>query len=279
MGVSPSMSRPTPIWRRCLLIAERGQTEVIQVLLDAGARVDAGSTEGETPPHVAAYHSRHAAAIKLLESGADANAADGHGLPPLFRAIESCTPETVDLLLEHGADIQARSSMGLTPVHWACARERRRGFLVRPEQRHLPWDLRSWLQQGADVNARDQHGRTPLHGAAEKGAHLAISWLAQSGADVGAKDNAGWTALWCAALQRLMTLNSLRALVQAGADVNSTDEHDKTVLHHLAAPKHSAARTPLIGRSRRCWTTVRTPPPPMRTAIPLSTVPQHATAP
>ncbi|NCG57103.1 MAG: hypothetical protein GWP35_09400 [Proteobacteria bacterium] len=52
----------------------------------------------------------------LLEKGAEVNARDTDGFTPLMWAARSSTPEIVQLLLEKGADVNARTTGGFTPL-------------------------------------------------------------------------------------------------------------------------------------------------------------------
>ena len=55
----------------------------------------------------------------LLQNDADVNAADGDGLTPLHDAAYNGHTDIVDLLIENKADINAKDIYGLTPLHWA----------------------------------------------------------------------------------------------------------------------------------------------------------------
>lgn len=53
----------------------------------------------------------------LLNHNADVNAKDNEGKTPLHDAIVSGHPEVTQLLLRHKADVNARFVQGTTPLH------------------------------------------------------------------------------------------------------------------------------------------------------------------
>jgi ankyrin repeat protein len=84
---------------------------------------DARTGLGSTPLHLAATNSDPGALQVLLAAGANVNAKDAEGNTPLHMAAYTNRYEQARLLLEAGADIEAVSSGGRTPI--ALARKSR----------------------------------------------------------------------------------------------------------------------------------------------------------
>ena len=107
--------------------AERGDGEMGEVLLYAGARVDAGTRIGHyTPLHLAA-RSAHAAMVELLlRAGSDPDArTTNSGASPLHVAAGSGDAQVIGLLIDAGADVNGReSAWGQTPLIFAAAGNR-----------------------------------------------------------------------------------------------------------------------------------------------------------
>ena len=78
---------------------------------------------GECPLHWAASGGtdRSDVIALLLEAGADVNARSGGGRVPLHSAAGSGSLEHVSLLLKAGADVNARDGVGNTLLHLAAA--------------------------------------------------------------------------------------------------------------------------------------------------------------
>lgn len=107
--------------------AERGDGEMGQMLIYAGAAVDAVTRIGQyTPLHVASTAGRARVIALLLESGADVSAGTTtSGVTPLHLAAASGSVEAVSTLLDHGADIDAReSAWEQSPLIFAAASDR-----------------------------------------------------------------------------------------------------------------------------------------------------------
>ncbi len=111
---------------------QQGDGEIVALLLDAGADVEARTRLGShTPLHVASRSARTAALRALLAAGADARAVTTTGATALHFAAAAGGPETVAALLDHGADADAREPVwGQTPLMFAAAAARTEAVAV-----------------------------------------------------------------------------------------------------------------------------------------------------
>ena len=107
--------------------AERGDAELADVLLYAGARVDAGTRIGHyTPLHLASRRAGATVVEVLLDAGSDPNASTTNsGATPLHLAAATGDPAVVEVLVEAGADVNGREgAWGQTPLIFAAASNR-----------------------------------------------------------------------------------------------------------------------------------------------------------
>ncbi|GAB7046906.1 ankyrin repeat domain-containing protein [Catenuloplanes indicus] len=199
--------------------AHRGNGEIVDRLLRAGARVEAIRPRGATPLRVAVAYGLADIVRSLLRHGAltvepagrgsvlttavsvtshrsgpahlavlrlllEAGAAPAPGEEePLLTAVmlPHVPPAVLRLLLAHGANPDQRRSDGAPAIVVAA----RRGD-------HAQVDV--LLTAGAAVDARDRHGRTALMHAAERGEQRVVATLLLAGADPGATGPDGTTA-------------------------------------------------------------------------------------
>jgi len=108
--------------------AERGHAAVADLLLSAGATVDAKTRIGSyTPLHLASRGGHGSIATALLDAGADPHATTtGSGVTPVHLAAGAMDgAEVVTELLRRGADVDApEASSGQTPLMFAGAYNR-----------------------------------------------------------------------------------------------------------------------------------------------------------
>jgi len=149
--------------------AEKGHAPVCDVLLRAGALVDARDHYGATALHYAAAGGHLAVMRVLLERGADIDAPGRFGRAPLHAALPH--PEAVRLLLDCGAQLEACDKREWTALHWSVA------------DGHCE-SARLLLERGADVDAAGSNGWTPLFLAARNEQLELVSLLLGAGADV-----------------------------------------------------------------------------------------------
>jgi len=100
-----------------------GKPEAARTLLDAGAAVNAYSTNGlhVQPLHSAAAGRHHEVCRVLLTAGADVNATQQDDYTPLHAAAQHGDDELAELFLSAGADPNARLANGTTPADSAEA--------------------------------------------------------------------------------------------------------------------------------------------------------------
>ena len=96
--------------------------KVKQLLAEAPGLVNEKDWLGDTPLHVAAQTDNIEMVGLLLDHKADINARADAGWTALHWAVYLCDKEMTALLLRHHADVNARISIGYAPLHWAACR-------------------------------------------------------------------------------------------------------------------------------------------------------------
>lgn len=238
--------------------ARKDHKRVVEMLLSAGAEVNAANDRGVTPTHRAVQIGGDSLEL-LLRWGADVGARDERGRAPLHWASTYPRLEVIERLIEVGADVGARDHEGRTPLHYAAQwgqlpvmemlldagaeLDARASFAVTPTFL-AAWHgkelaVRALLEVGADADACDDTGRTPLHAAAA-GMHTSVAEvLIAGGATVDRSDAFGFTPLHEAARRNNTRL--IDVLIEAGADYHADDHLERTPLHVAAMRNHKAA--------------------------------------
>ncbi|MDR2901551.1 MAG: ankyrin repeat domain-containing protein [Lactobacillales bacterium] len=201
--------------------------EFIQVLLDAGADVNARGNAQETPLHTAAKEIKSAKTVEmLLKNGADVNALNSYSQTPLMLAAVRYVDEGIvpTLLSAKNINLEITDSRGETALFYAVGRNADLDEIIKPI-----------VGAGANVNAIRENGDTILIAALRRGNNPeTIRYLVESGVDVNQKD-----ALFVAFSQH-SNPKVIEALVKGGADLKKTDSAGYTPLAHALNRNHSA---------------------------------------
>jgi ankyrin repeat protein len=96
-----------------ILALQARDTDLIKVLIDAGANVNTPDNLGLTPLFHASHS--HAGTVMLINAGANVNAVDLHGHPSLVHAAIMGYTATVKLLIEAGAIIKTEIVKYVSP--------------------------------------------------------------------------------------------------------------------------------------------------------------------
>ena len=104
---------------RLHIAAVNGNDDVVRVLLERGADINARTSTQRTPLHIAVEKWHDEVVRMLLERGADVNARNMWQATPLHIAAFHGDDEVARMLLERGADINARTKDGETALDWA----------------------------------------------------------------------------------------------------------------------------------------------------------------
>jgi uncharacterized protein len=208
-----------------LLVAERGEVQRVQALLESDATlVNARGAHAKTPLHWAAEKNYRDLAEVLLAAGADIDAQTTWGMTPLQWAANMGSREVADVLLQHGAKSQlnmwAAAGLGMLDVvqsFWEAPDKLRPGagqtrtrrtpdggwgkmpppedypslvseaFYIAARNGHVEV-AKFLLEKGADINCRGFFGGTGLHWAAINGHKKMVEFLIANGADPELRD-------------------------------------------------------------------------------------------
>ncbi len=199
---------------------------MIAALLGAGT----GGALAQVPPtsrEIAGYTGILLAAARgaavevgrLAAAGADANVRDGYGRTPLHVATFGRHRDAITALVIAGADLNAKEHDRYDAITIAAVAD------------DTP-TLRLLLKSGASAKLMtSRYDGTALIAAAHLGHEEAVKLLIEAGAPLDHVNNLGWTAL----IESIVLGNggqrhieTLRALVRAGADVNLADRNGAT---------------------------------------------------
>lgn len=96
--------------------AKNGDEEMVRMLLDKGAVINARNMTGRSALHLAAQAGLVGVVRVLVESGASVDSQDRYGWSPLHLAVKHKKVEVVELLRNVGANMNLEDKKGETPL-------------------------------------------------------------------------------------------------------------------------------------------------------------------
>jgi ankyrin repeat protein len=232
--------------------ARLDRAELVQTLIRAGAQVNVKNRYSVTPLSLASVNGSAAVVDALLKAGADANTVGTDGETVLMLAARTGNPDAVRLLIERGANVNARETWhGETAVMWAAA-EDHAAVVSLLASRGADLNIKSTVPEFPKVKvdaatmvftALPRGGLTALMLAARQGAGEGVRALAEAGADLNAVDPDGMTALNIAIINA--HYDEAAILVEKGASPDIGDAAGMTPLYAVVDMQH---QEPLVNR-------------------------------
>ena len=236
-----------------ILAVQNGNSAITGLLLDAGASVNKTMSNGETPLMMAARTGDLATLQVLLDNGADIDAVENlRGTNALMWAAANRNADAVRLLLANGAQIAATSGTtrpGRNPYLAPTARDRireafdNRGFgrisddavdvndgsprsreevLARIPENLLEDFVREQENPVQPPPRKQWGGLAALHFAVRENDLESVKVLVEAGADVNQISEYGWSPLLTATQNRFYQIGMY--LLENGADPNIANE-------------------------------------------------------
>jgi ankyrin repeat protein len=181
----------------------------VKLLLDHGANINTASKRGRTALFLAAMTDRSADTVRLLlAKGADPKMTDSFKNTVLIASAAGNDTETIRLIIDAGVDVNAANALGLTPL------------IVSAGDNGNVRSVKMLLAKGAQVNAVSlapfmYPGLAPKAGTPQFGSITALGMAAPFGPP-----------------------ELIKALLDAGADVNAKDVRDMTPLMMAVSTDH-----------------------------------------
>jgi len=221
-------------------MARRGDIDGVREIITKLESVDIRNDNQETLLHVAAWYGFAEIVELLVNASADVNARTYRGWTPLHHALRLPRNEAlradlleektqiIEFLISNGANVNAQENTGATPLMiFALA-----SSLAQDNTQFISQILEIFSRSDVNLNARSSIGITALSFAASRSNESVLVWLIQNNADVNLKDSNGMTPLHAAAIEANGEI--IQILIDAGADVHAIGNNGANALWYAA---------------------------------------------
>lgn len=237
------------------IITQKGNLEIVNLLIDKGALLDIKSNYGNTALHYAIQNKYEDVSKLLIDKGADVNIVNNQNVYPIHRAIDISSISIVKHLVENGADLDVKNHNGLNVLSMVCCHSNIEilRYLFRQDQMDSQCNfkctalhyavsrgnneiIKFLIDHKANLNILDYRDKTPIYIAVIKGNIDIVEYLIKHGADLyfdKAKPNLLLQAACIEGYDDIMEL-----LIREGMDIYSLDNRGNTLLHIAASKGH-----------------------------------------
>ncbi|XP_014787114.1 putative ankyrin repeat protein RF_0381 [Octopus bimaculoides] len=187
---NPDKINQTNSWGLTYLMVacQQGNTDLINLLIDAGAELDMSDKGGNAALHYAVTNHQRDAVALMISRRANVNSQNFRGNSPLHRVVkEKDWKDVLEVILntrgKYILQINLQNSNGDTPLHLAC------------HWGHIDIIHQLLQQSYIDVNMMDNKGDTPLHLACRGGQTDIVYLLLQCNSVANVGNINGYTPL------------------------------------------------------------------------------------
>mmetsp|Transcript_7720 Transcript_7720/g.11628 ORF Transcript_7720/g.11628 Transcript_7720/m.11628 type:complete len:655 (+) Transcript_7720:109-2073(+) len=206
--------------------SHKGRTEIVKILIKAGADVNAESYNGSTPLIQSSHFGHIEVVVNLVKAGAIVDKPNNKGTTALMRATQEGKEEVVEFLIQKGADVNRRNN------------ERMNALMLGSQRGHAQI-VRILISHFAEVDEQTAQGSTALMLACKRGHAEVVQALLTAGAEIFIKDTRGKTAHNTAARRWYHEiLENLSPAKQMFFMQSKAREERRKVLHYLYQKNH-----------------------------------------
>ncbi|MCF8462303.1 MAG: ankyrin repeat domain-containing protein [Rickettsiaceae bacterium] len=209
------------------IATKKNFVELMRMLLEENANVDAKNKYNQTPLHFAVYNNSAEAVDLILSCNPNVSLACNFGLTALHISTYHGLLAITTKLVTYGANIHLKNREGFTPLHYSCLKpdDTKKFKSAHTEITEL------LLKVGALANVANLEGDTPLHAAVRFNNLESAKILLKYNAQVNTENKYGDTALHISVKQN--SYDFVELLLNNGAFSNSQSLNGETPLHYI----------------------------------------------